>query len=395
MKYLSELNILDRRVLLRADFNVPLHSDGSISDDTRLRSAIPTLQYILDQGASLVLMSHLGRPRRADATYSLRGVAGRLQVLLNRPVQFAQSCVGEEAKQKSQSLGPKEVLLLENLRFFAEETAADLSFAEQLSQHGEVYVNDAFGTAHRAHASTVTIAQFFKEKGVGLLMEKEMRSLARILEHPKRPLLAIIGGAKVSDKIGLLTHLISKVDEMLIGGGMSHTFVCAVGGKVGSSLLEKSAVSLAKSLSQEAQEKGTQIHLPTDAIIAESVSNTATAQQARADHIPKGWKGLDIGKETATYFCNRIFSAKTVLWNGTMGVAELPIFSKGTESVAKALAEATQHKDVFSVVGGGDSVAAVKQLGLAEKMSHLSTGGGALLNALEGKGLAALKALKI
>ena len=394
MKYLSELNILDRRVLLRADFNVPLRSDGSISDDTRLRSSIPTLQYILDQGASLVLMSHLGRPRGADATYSLRGVAGRLQVLLNRPVQFAQSCVGEEAAQKSQSLGPKEVLLLENLRFFAEETAADLSFAEQLSQHGEVYVNDAFGTAHRAHASTVTIAQFFKEKGVGLLMEKEMRSLARILEHPKRPLLAIIGGAKVSDKIGLLTHLISKVDEMLIGGGMSHTFVYAVGGKVGSSLLEKSAVSLAKSLSQEAQEKGTQIHLPTDAIIAESVSNTATAQQVRADHIPKGWKGLDIGKETTTHFCNRIFSAKTVLWNGTMGVAELPIFSKGTESVAKALAEATQHKDVFSIVGGGDSVAAVKQLGLAEKMSHLSTGGGALLNALEGKGLAALEALK-
>ena len=394
MKYLPQLDISNKRVLLRADFNVPLRPETGISDETRLRASIPTLQYILNRNASLVLMSHLGRPRGAEAIYSLRGVAGRLQSLLNTHVQFAKSCIGEETQQKSQNLHPKEVLLLENLRFFAEETAADPGFAEQLARHGEVYVNDAFGTAHRAHASTVTVAHFFKEKGAGLLMEKELRSLARILHQPKRPLIAIIGGAKVSDKIGLLTHLVSRVDELLIGGGMSHTFIHATGGKIGDSLLEKSAASLAQNLLHQAQQKGVRLELPTDALISESISATSKPMQAPSDCIPRGWKGVDIGTETTARFCKRILSAKTILWNGPVGIAELPPFAKGTESIAQAVAEASQHKDVFSIVGGGDSIAAIKQLGLTESISHLSTGGGALLSALEGKGLPALQALE-
>lgn len=393
MKYLPDLDIAGRRVLLRVDFNVPLHSDGSIADDTRLQAAVPTLNYILAKGGSLVLMSHLGRPKGIDAAYSLRGVSGRLQALLGRPVDFVGSCVGQAAEEKSRNLPPQALLLLENLRFYAEETAADIHFAEQLAHHGEVYVNDAFGTAHRAHASTSTVARFFKEKGAGLLIEKELRSLERVLHQPARPMAAIVGGAKISDKIGLLSHLAPKVDKLLVGGGMSHTFVKALGGEIGDSLIESSALSLVKDLHQQAQNKGTALHLPTDSCIAESISPSASTKHVPADRIPKGWKGLDIGPQTIQHFTAAMKNAKTLIWNGPMGVAELPIFAKGTEAIAQTLA-ALSAENVFSLVGGGDSIAALKQLGCEHKVSHLSTGGGAMLTALEGKGLPALEALE-
>ena len=391
MKYIQDLPITHRRVLLRADFNVPLHPDGSISDDTRLQEALPTIKYILSQQASLVLMSHLGRPKGPDVRYSLRGVAGRLESLLHQSVGFVDNCIGKEAEERTRQLPPQSVLLLENLRFHPGETSASLSFAEQLAQHGEIYVNDAFGTAHRSHASTTSILKFFKEKGIGLLIEKELKSLAQVLEKPQRPLIGIIGGAKISDKIGLLKHLINQLDVLLIGGGMSHTFIHALGGEIGDSLLEPSASELAQQIYQSAQT--CRIHLPTDACIAKEVSSTSETRYCPSKSIPKGWKGLDIGPETIRNFSEQVATARTIIWNGPMGVAELAPFAKGTEAIASSIAQSAQEKDIFSLIGGGDSVSIVKQLGFASHISHLSTGGGALLHALEGKGLPALTAM--
>ena len=387
---LKDLKIKGRRVLLRCDFNVPLNSEGQITDDTRLQQALPTLQYILQQGASLTLMSHLGRPKGPDAQYSMRCVAGHLQELLQREVLFAESCIGEAALQKSQQLSPGQILLLENLRFHPGETSANTDFAQQLAQHGELYVNDAFGTAHRSHASTTTILQFFSEKGIGLLIEKELQSLEYVLENPKRPLVGIIGGAKISDKIGIVSHLIQKLDVLLIGGGMSHTLIHASGGEIGDSLFESSAAPLARSLYEQA---GSKLFLPTDACIAEALTPNSETRISDARSIPQGWKGLDIGPETIKCFSEQIAQAETIIWNGPMGVAELPAFSKGTEAIAKAIAETAQTKSLFSLVGGGDSVSIIKQLGFGAHISHLSTGGGALLHALEGKGLPALIAM--
>ena len=388
---LVDLKIQERRVLLRCDFNVPLSSDGQIRDDTRLQEALPTLRYVLKQGAALTLMSHLGRPKGPDAQYSLRCVAGRLQELLNQEVYFTNHCVGEEARKKSQSLAPGEVLLLENLRFHPGETSASAPFAEQLAEHGEIYVNDAFGTAHRSHASTTTILQFFKEKGIGLLIEQELRALDRVLNHPQKPVVGIVGGAKISDKIGLLSHLINRLDVLLVGGGMSHTFTAALGGEVGDSLFEPSAISIARSLYKQAAPK--QLLLPTDVCIAESLSANSKTRICDARSIPKGWKGLDIGPETIERFAEEIAQAETIIWNGPMGVAELLPFSKGTEAIAEAIKKASEARASFSLAGGGDSVSIIKRLGFEAYVSHLSTGGGALLTALEGKGLPALTSM--
>ena len=393
MKYLPELKISGRRVLLRVDFNVPLHADGSIASDARIRAALPSIKYIIKQGAALTIISHLGRPKGVDSAQSLHILAERLQELLNFRVDFVNQCVGKKAEEKSARLRPSQVLLLENLRFYAEEAAADAAFAKRLAAHGEVYVNDAFGTAHRRHTSTALLPQLFSEKGAGFLVEQELRTLEKVLKRPKRPLVAIIGGAKITDKIGILKHLIPKVDTLLVGGAMAHTFVHAMGGDVGDSLHEKDAADQARALQILAEQSGKKICLPTDVKIASERSNTALIRHVSASKIPNGWMGLDIGSETVGTFKKYLERAKTVLWNGPMGMSEWSVFAKGTEAIAASVAQATQN-GCFSLVGGGDSVATLQRLGFDKQVSHLSTGGGALLSALSGEKLPALEALE-
>ena len=397
MSKFSNHNFNGQKALIRVDFNVPLNDKYQITDDTRMKAAVPTIQKIIKDGGSVILMSHLGRPKDGPTEkYSLKHLVVHLRRLLDgEAVLFANDCIGEEAIKMSTDLQPGEVLLLENLRFYKEEEKGNESFAEKLSKLGDVYVNDAFGTAHRAHASTAVIAKFFApdKRMFGLLMEGEVKSAEKVLHNSAKPFTAIIGGAKVSDKILILENLLEKATDIIIGGGMAYTFLKAMGGKIGKSLCEEDRLATAGEIMKKANEKGVCIHLPPDSIIADKFEATADTSDAPSNHIPEGWMGLDIGPNACDQFSNVIKRSKTILWNGPMGVFEMEKFRHGTKVVAKAVADATKS-GAFSLVGGGDSVAAVNQFGYADKVSYVSTGGGAMLEYFEGKELPGIAAIK-
>ncbi|HVS97925.1 MAG TPA: phosphoglycerate kinase [Puia sp.] len=396
MSQFSQHSFKGEKALIRVDFNVPLNDKFEITDDTRIRAAIPTIQKVLKDGGSVILMSHLGRPKEGPADkYSLKHLVPHLQQLLGTTVQFATDCIGDPAEKAAAALKPGQVLLLENLRFHKEEEKGDRAFAERLAKLGDVYVNDAFGTAHRAHASTAVIAQFFpKEKRMfGLLMEAEVNSAEKVLHQAQKPFTAIIGGAKVSDKILIIENLLERATDIIIGGGMAYTFLKALGGKIGNSLCEDDRLDTARELCSKAEKKGVRIHLPSDSIIADKFDPNANDSSAPSNNIPDGWMGLDIGENACEQFTNVIHRSKTILWNGPMGVFEMQKFQRGTRGIAKAVAEATEN-GAFSLVGGGDSVAAVNQFGYAGKVSYVSTGGGAMLEYFEGKELPGIAAVK-
>lgn len=395
MRTISDINFQGKKVLIRVDFNVPLSKDFKVTDNTRIKAAIPTLEKVINDGGSVVLMSHLGRPKSgSEDNYSLRHIVFELEKLLEKKVLFISDCISEEGIEATQNLQNGEIALLENLRFYKEETEGSVEFAQQLSKHGDVYINDAFGTAHRAHASTAIIAQFFpKDKYFGFLLENEIKNIDALLTNPKSPTLAIIGGAKVSSKISIIENLMNTVDEIIIGGGMAYTFVKANGGKVGDSLVEEEFIDTALKIMDLAKKKDVKLHLPIDTIIADKFSNDATIQSSSIDAISSGWMGLDIGEKTIGNFSQIIENAKTILWNGPMGVFEMENFKKGTESIANALVKATE-KGAFTLIGGGDSVAAINKLNLADKVSYVSTGGGAMLEYLEGIELPGIKAIR-
>ena len=370
-----------KRALIRVDFNVPLDKETlEVSDDTRIRAAVPTIQHILNNGGSVVLMSHLGRPKEGfEDKYSLKHIVKRVSELVGRPVSFAEDCIGDKAFEMSSNLPAGEVLLLENLRFYKHETTGTESFAEQLAKHGDVYVNDAFGTAHRAHASTAIIAKFFpKDKMFGFLLEAEIISVDKVLNSTEKPLTAIVGGAKVSSKITIIERLLDKVDNLIVGGGMAYTFVKAVGGNVGNSLVEDDYIPMALEILAKAKAKGVNLYIPTDTVIADKFANDANIQTVKIDQIPSGWMGLDVGPETSKACAEIIENSKLILWNGPMGVFEMENFQQGTKDVANAIVAATE-KGAFSLIGGGDSVAAINLFNLADKVSYDSTGGGAML----------------
>jgi len=396
MSQFSEHNFKNEKALVRVDFNVPLDKDFSITDDTRMRAAGPTIKKILNDGGSVVLMSHLGRPKNGpEEKFSLKHLLPHLKELLGGVnVLFADDCIGNDAVEKSKSLQPGEVLLLENLRFYKEEEKGNEEFARKLASLGDVYVNDAFGTAHRAHASTAVIAQFFaKDKRMfGLLMNAEVSNADKVLNSSEKPFLAIIGGAKVSDKILIIENLLDRATDIIIGGGMAYTFFKAMGGKIGSSLCEDDRLDKANELLQKAKEKNVSIHLPSDSIIADKFAEDAMVSGSLSNDIPDGWMGLDIGEMACETFSKVIQHSKTILWNGPMGVFEMKKFQHGTKCIAEAVAEATSD-GAFSLIGGGDSVAAVNEFGLADKVSYVSTGGGALLEYFEGKELPGIKAI--
>lgn len=394
MKTIDDLDFSGRRALIRVDFNVPLDDDFAITDDNRIQGATPTIKKILNDGGSVVLMSHLGRPKDGPTPkFSLKHIVAHLSSVLGVSVQFAEDCLGEETLRKAQALKSGEVLLLENLRFYKEEEKGDVDFAKQLAAYGDVYVNDAFGTAHRAHASTAVIAQFFLEaKYFGYLMAGELENAEKVLNNPVRPYTAIMGGAKVSDKLELIEALLDKVDNLIIGGGMAYTFVKARGGEIGQSLVELDKLDLANSLVAKAAEKGVNLVLPTDSQIADEFSNDSPVYNGPNDQIPADKMGLDIGKESATHFADVIKASSTILWNGPMGVFEMETFAKGTKAVASAVVAATE-RGAFSLIGGGDSAAAVNKFGMTEHVSYVSTGGGALLEYMEGKELPGVKAI--
>lgn len=394
MKTIDQVNFSGKKALIRVDFNVPLDKDYNITDDNRMTAALPTIQKILKEGGAVILMSHLGRPKDGPTEkYSLKHVVKHLSDLLGQQVEFADDCIGEQAVEKAKDLKAGEVLLLENLRFYKEEEKGDKDFAEKLSKLGDVYVNDAFGTAHRAHASTAVIAQFFPNaKYFGYLMAGELANAEKILNGAEKPFTAIMGGAKVSDKIELIEKLLEKVDNLIIGGGMAYTFAKAQGGTIGNSLLEADKQELALSLLEKAKAKGVNIILPTDTIIADDFANDAKTGVAPTKAIPDGWQGLDIGPETVKAFSKVIEESKTLLWNGPMGVFEMESFDKGTKAVAEAVVRATQN-GAFSLIGGGDSAAAVAKFNLSNDVSYVSTGGGALLEYMEGKELPGVKAI--
>jgi phosphoglycerate kinase len=396
MSKFQEYHFKDKKALVRVDFNVPLDEHYQITDDTRIRAAIPTIKKIIADGGSVILMSHLGRPKDGPSEkYSLKHVIQRLSELLGTPVQFASDCIGEEAVAKAKALRPGEVLLLENLRFYKEEEKGDEGFAKKLSELGDVYVNDAFGTAHRAHASTAVIAKFFSPENrlFGLLMEGEVSSAEKVLHSSEKPFTAIIGGAKVSDKILIIENLLERATDIIIGGGMAYTFYKAMDGHIGKSLCETDRLDTAKELLEKADKKGVCIHLPSDSIIADAFSNEANISSALSNTIPDGWMGLDIGAIAIEMFTKVIHHSKTILWNGPMGVFEMEKFQHGTKAIAHAIAEATEQ-GAFSLVGGGDSVAAVNKFGYADKVSYVSTGGGAMLEYFEGKELPGIAAIK-
>ena len=390
----------NKKVLMRVDFNVPLDKDFHITDDTRITAAIPTIKEVLENGGSVILMSHLGRPQKKDGTIdregtTLRHLVPHLSQLLDEEVQFCEETVGPKAEQMAAALQPGEVLLLENTRFYPGEEKGDEAFAKQLAKLGDIYINDAFGTAHRAHASTSVIAKYFPKgaKGFGYLMQSEMDNANKVLDNPARPLTAILGGAKVSDKILIIERMLDLVDNLIIGGAMAYTFYKALGGKVGKSLVEEDRLDMAKQLIEKARAKGINFLLPRDSVIADNFSNDANIQHSESDEIPDGWMGLDIGDMAAADFDKTIMHSKTILWNGPMGVFEMENFANGTRAVAKAISEATKI-GAFSLVGGGDSVAAVNEMGLADNMSYVSTGGGAMLEFFEGKVLPGIDAMK-
>ena len=395
MKTIDNLDFSGKKALIRVDFNVPLDENFNITDDNRIQGATPTIKKILNDGGAVVLMSHLGRPKEGPTDkYSLKHIVSHLSTVLGVDVQFANDCIGEEAIEKAKNLKGGEVLLLENLRFYKEEEKGDKDFAEKLSQLGDVYVNDAFGTAHRAHASTAVIAQFFSEaKYFGYLMAVELNNAEKVLNHPERPFTAIMGGAKVSDKIQLIEALLEKVDNLVIGGGMAYTFMKAKGGEIGRSLVELDKLDLANELVKKAEAKGVNLVLPTDAQIADAFSNDANVYDGPNDQIPEGLEGLDIGAESAEHFAEIISASNTILWNGPMGVFEFDTFAKGTKIVADAVVAATE-RGAFSLIGGGDSAAAVAKFGMTEHVSYVSTGGGALLEYMEGKVLPGVAAIQ-
>ncbi|MBF9222986.1 phosphoglycerate kinase [Hymenobacter ruricola] len=395
MNTLDSYNFAGKRAVMRVDFNVPLDKDLQITDDTRIRMATRSVMKILNDGGSVVLLSHLGRPKGGyEKKFSLESLVARLSQEYGREVQFGGDVLGEEAAQKAAALQPGQVLLLDNVRFYKEEEAGDQDFAAKLAKLGNVYVNDAFGTAHRAHASTAVMANSFapQDRVGGYLLQSEIDNAKKVLEQAERPFTAIMGGAKISDKILIIEKLLDKVDNLLIGGGMAYTFAVAEGGQVGSSLLEADKVDLARELIQKAKDKGVNLVLPTDSLIADKFANDATVKVATNHDIPAGWMGLDLGPESREAFAAIIRASKTILWNGPMGVFEMSNFAQGTEGVAQAIAEATAA-GAYSLIGGGDSAAAVQQLGFGEQVSYISTGGGALLEYMEGKELPGVAAL--
>jgi len=388
-KTLKDIDVKGKRVFCRVDFNVPM-KDGKVTDETRIRAAIPTIQYLVEQGAKVILASHLGRPKgEVVEELRLNAVAERLQALLGKDVAKADEAFGEEVKKTIDGMSEGDVLVLENVRFYPGEEKNDPELAKAFAELADVYVNDAFGAAHRAHASTEGIAQHIPAVA-GFLMEKELDVLSKALSNPERPLTAIVGGAKVKDKIGVIDHLLDKVDNLIIGGGLSYTFIKALGHEVGKSLLEEDKIELAKSFMEKAKKNGVNFYMPVDVVVADDFSNDANIQVVSIEDIPSDWEGLDAGPKTREIYADVIKNSKLVIWNGPMGVFELDAFANGTKAVAEALAEAT---DTYSVIGGGDSAAAVEKFNLADKMSHISTGGGASLEFMEGKELPGVVAL--
>jgi len=393
MKTVNDFNFEDKKALIRVDFNVPLNDELQVTDTTRIKAAKPTILKVLEDGGSAILMSHLGRPKGVENKFSLKNIVDEVSNIIGVQVIFVENCVGDDIEKAATELQNGQVLLLENLRFHPEEKAGDKDFAEKLSRLGDIYVNDAFGTAHRAHASTTIIAQFFPEnKCFGLLLAKEIESLNTVLNNSEKPVTAIIGGAKVSSKIDVIKNIMDKVDNIIIGGGMAFTFIKVKGGKIGDSLVEDDKLDVAQEILNVAKQKNTRIHLPIDVIAADAFSENANTQVCEAKDIPDGWMGLDAGPKTNVGFSFIIAESKTILWNGPVGVFEMEKFAKGTIELGNAIADATAD-GAFSLVGGGDSVAAVKQFGLAKKVSYISTGGGAMLEMLEGKTLPGIEAI--
>ncbi len=393
MRSLNQFNFKNKKALIRVDFNVPLNDSFEVTDDSRIRAVKPTIIKILEDGGSCILMSHLGRPKGKEDALSLKHVVDKVSEIIGVKIKFVADSIGDKAQNAAEKLKSGEILLLENLRFYPEEEKGDKDFAKKLASLGDFYVNDAFGTAHRAHASTAIIADYFPEnKCFGLLLEKEIVNINKVLKDNKKPVTAIIGGAKVSSKITIIESILDKIDHLIIGGGMAFTFIKALGGNVGNSLVEEEMTDLALHILEKAKEKKVEVHLPVDAVIADKFSEVANTKEQSIDTIPDGWMGLDTGQKTNAQFAEVIRSSKTILWNGPVGVFEMKHFSQGTISMGIAIAEATKN-GCFSLVGGGDSVAAVKQFGFEKKMSYVSTGGGAMLEMLEGKSLPGIEAI--
>ena len=394
MKTVDSFDFSNKKALIRVDFNVPLNERHEITDDTRIKATIPTIKKILNDGGSCILMSHLGRPKDGPTEkYSLKHLVAPLSLILGLPVKFADDCIGQQATDLAAELQPGEVLVLENLRFYKEEEKGDVAFAEKLSKLGDVWVNDAFGTAHRAHASTAVIGQFFTDKICGKVMQAEIDNAQHILESAERPFTAIMGGAKISDKILIIERLLDKVDNLIIGGGMTYTFTKALGGEIGKSLLEADKQELALSILEKAKAKGVNIIMPVDNVCADAFSNDANRQIVATGAIPADWEGLDIGPESVKLFVETIKKSKTILWNGPMGVFEFPNFAIGTNAIAEAVVAATEENNAFSLIGGGDSASAINNAGYGDRVSYVSTGGGALLEYMEGKVLPGVAAL--
>ncbi len=393
MKTLNDFNFENKKALIRVDFNVPLNENFEVTDATRIISAKPTIIKILEDGGSCILMSHLGRPKGVQDEFSLKHIENKVEDILGVEVKFVPDCVGSDVETAAANLEPGQILLLENLRFYKEEKEGDKDFAEKLSKLGDIYVNDAFGTAHRAHASTTVVAEFFPEnKCFGSLLAQEIESIEKVMETGEKPVLAVLGGAKVSSKITIIENILDKVDHLIIGGGMSFTFVKAQGGKIGNSICEDDKMDLALDILKQAKEKNVQIHIPVDVIAADDFSNDANTQILDINAIPDGWEGVDAGPKSREIFHNVVMASKTILWNGPLGVFEMESFAGGTIALGDSIAESTKN-GAFSLVGGGDSVAAVKQFGFADKVSYVSTGGGAMLESLEGKTLPGIAAI--
>lgn len=393
MKTINDINFSGKKALIRVDFNVPLDENFNVTDANRIEAAKPTIDKILNDGGSVILMSHLGRPKNKEEKYSLKHIVKKVSEVLGKPIQFADDCIGNEAVEKANNLKSREILLLENLRYYSEEEKGDVGFSEKLAQLGDIYVNDAFGTAHRAHASTTIIARFFpNDKYFGLLLAKEIESLDKVLKNSEKPVTAILGGSKVSSKITVIENILDKIDHLIIGGGMTFTFIKALGGKIGSSICEDDKLDLALEILAKAKEKNVAVHLPVDVVIADAFSNDANTKTVDVNEIPENWQGLDVGAKTLENFRKVILESKTILWNGPVGVFEMEKFANGTIKLGDYIAEATQN-GAFSLVGGGDSVSAVKQFGLEPKMSYVSTGGGAMLEMLEGRILPGIEAI--
>lgn len=393
MKTIHDFNFQDKKALIRVDFNVPLNETFDVTDTTRIEAAKPTIIKILEDGGSAVLMSHLGRPKGREEKYSLQHITQKVSEIIGVEVKFVSDCIGEQVEEAISNLSNGEILLLENLRFYEEEKAGDTDFAKELSKWGDIYVNDAFGTAHRAHASTTIVAQFFpNHKCFGDLLAREIESIDKVLNNSEKPVLAVLGGAKVSSKITVIENILDKVDHLIIGGGMTFTFIKAQGGEIGDSICEDDKLDLALEILEKAKAKNVEIHLPVDVMAADAFDNDANTQVVDVREIPNGWQGLDAGPKTLENFDRVVNQCKTILWNGPLGVFELPTFAQGTVALGHSIDRATQH-GAFSLVGGGDSVAAVKQFGFADKVSYVSTGGGAMLETLEGKTLPGIEAI--